>query len=445
MVTLPEHIGAADSGAIREQLLELLDRGAAVLIADMTGTLSCDRSAAAALVHACQRASDGGAQLRVAVTAPAVRQVLEASGLDRLVSIYPSVEAAIAAGAPGVIPLLPRPGPSPGERRAGSRRRRVTPDKSRAGISPAALWGLVDALADGVVLASEDGVLVLANRRAEDMFGSRPGELIGQPVESLVPAGLRTAHVTQRAGYTREPVARPMGSRVRLAAQRQDGSTFPVRVSLSPVVTGTSRFILAVIQDVTEDRPPAVLADADADADAAAAAAGPRPTTLAAAGSSSAGWSTTCSASASAWRPRPTCLMRRPFGISPAPCRSWMTRSVRSVTTCSPHPARTGRQISSRPARPGRRLAWLALLPSSRAGRPGEPGGRPGPGGRWIIAVTVAARLTSPRPIFCWCSRYSTMIRPAVAASPAIARTMAASPEAGVGQQADQRDDRPSG
>ena len=273
VVTLPEHIGAADSGAVREQLLELLDRGAAVLIADMTGTLSCDRSGAAALVHACQRASDGGAQLRVAVTVPAVRQVLVASGLDRLVPIYPSVEAAIAAGAPGVIPLLHRPDPSPGERRAGSRRRRVAPGKSRAGISPAALWGLVDALADGVVLASEDGVLVLANRRAEDMFGSRPGELIGRPVESLVPAALRTAHVTQRAGYTGEPVARPMGSRVRLAGQRQDGSTFPVRVSLSPVVTGTSRFILAVIQDVTEDRPPAVLADAADAADAAADAA----------------------------------------------------------------------------------------------------------------------------------------------------------------------------
>ena len=202
MVTLPEHIGAADSAAVREQLLELLDQGATVLIADMTGTLSCDRSGATALVHACQRASDGGAQLRVAVTVPAVRQVLVASGLDRLVPIYPSVEAAIAAGAPGVIPLLHRPGPSPGERRAGSRRRRAAPGKSRAGISPAALWGLVDALADGVVLASEDGVLVLANRRAEDMFGSRPGELIGRPVESLVPTALRTAHVTQRAGYT---------------------------------------------------------------------------------------------------------------------------------------------------------------------------------------------------------------------------------------------------
>ena len=261
MVTLPEHIGAADSGPIRKQLLELLDRDAAVLIADMTGTLSCHRSGAAALVHVCQRASAGGAQLRVGVTAPAVRQVLEASGLDRLVAIYPSVEAAIAAGAPDVIPLLPRPGPGPGERRAGSRRRRAAPDRSRAGISPAVLWGLVDALADGVVLSNEDGVLVLANRRAEDMFGCRPGELIGQPVESLVPAGLRTAHVMQRAGYAREPVARAMGSRVRLAGQRRDGSTFPLRVSLSPVVTGTGHFILAVIRDATEDRPQADLAD----------------------------------------------------------------------------------------------------------------------------------------------------------------------------------------
>ena len=113
-MTLPEHIGAADSGPIREQLLELLDRDAAVLIADMTGTLSCDGSGAAALMQAYQHASANGAQLRVAVTAPAVRQVLQASGLDRLVAIYPSVEAAIATGAPGVVPLLPRPGPGPG-------------------------------------------------------------------------------------------------------------------------------------------------------------------------------------------------------------------------------------------------------------------------------------------------------------------------------------------
>jgi len=253
---MPEHIGAADSGLVREQLLKLLDRGAVVLIADMTGTLSCDRSAADALVDVYRRASAGGAQLRIGVTAPVVRHVLAASGLDRLVSIYPSVEAASAAGAPGVIPLLPRPGAGSGERR-----RRVARDRSRAGINPAVLWGLVDALADGVILSNEDGVLVLANRRAEDMFGYRPGELIGQPVESLVPVGLRDGHVAQRAGYSLEPVARAMGSRMRLAGWRKDGSTFPARVSLSPVVTATQRFILAVIRDITEDQPRADLAE----------------------------------------------------------------------------------------------------------------------------------------------------------------------------------------
>ena len=115
MVTLPEHIGVSNSGQIREQLLDLVNRGAAVLIADMTGTVSCDHGGADALLRAYQRASVSGAQLRVAVTAQIVRRVLDASGLDRLVSIYPSVQAAITAGTPGVIPLVPRPGKGQGE------------------------------------------------------------------------------------------------------------------------------------------------------------------------------------------------------------------------------------------------------------------------------------------------------------------------------------------
>ena len=264
VVTLPEHIGVSNSGQIREQLLELVNRGAAVLIADMTGTVSCDHGGADALLRAYQRASVSGARLRVAVTAQIVRRVLDASGLDRLVSIYPSVEAAIAAGTPGVIPLVPRPGKGQGEDQVSLRRRRAAAPGNRseaAGVTPAVLWGLVDALDDGVVLTDDDGVLVLANRRAEDMFGYVPGELIGQPVESLVPADLRAAHISQRAGYVQQPTARPMASRARLPGQRKDGSTFPVRVSLSPVPTATGRFILAVIRDVTADLPRADLAD----------------------------------------------------------------------------------------------------------------------------------------------------------------------------------------
>jgi len=263
VVTLPEHIGVSNSGQIREQLLELVNRGADVLIADMTGTVSCDHGGADALLRVYQRASVSGAQLRVAVTAQIVRRVLDASGLDRLVSIYPSVEAAIAAGTPGVIPLVPRPGKGQGDDQVSLRRRAAAPrDRSQAaGVTPAVLWGLVDALDDGVVLTDDDGVLVLANRRAEDMFGYVPGELIGQPVESLVPADLRAAHISHRAGYAQQPTARPMAARARLPGRRKDGSTFPVRVSLSPVPTATGRFILAVIRDVTEDLPRADLAD----------------------------------------------------------------------------------------------------------------------------------------------------------------------------------------
>jgi anti-anti-sigma factor len=263
VVTLPENIDLSNSGPIREQLLELLHRGANVLVADMTGTVSCDHSGADALLRAYQRASASVAHLRIAVTAPVVRRVLDASGLDRLVPIYPSTEAAIAAGMPGVIPLLPRPGrPKRDVGQAGPRRQARAPqDGSRAGITPAMLWGLVDALEDGVVMSDEDGVLVLANRRAEDMFGYRPGELIGQTVESLVPAGLRTAHITERTRYAQDPVARPMESRERLAGQHKDGSTFPAQVSLSPVITATRHFILAVIRDVTTDQPRADLAE----------------------------------------------------------------------------------------------------------------------------------------------------------------------------------------
>jgi anti-anti-sigma factor len=256
VVTLPEHIGASNSGPIREQLLDLIDQGTTVLIADMTGTVSCDPGGADALLRACQRAAVNGGQLRVAVTAPAVRRILDASGLDRLVSIYPTVQAAIAAGIPGVIPLAPRPGGGEGEAQVLPRRRGQSPQ-----VTPAVLWALVDALHDGVILTDGDGVIVLANRRARDMFGYLPGELIGQPVESLVPVGLRAAHVGQRAGYAQHPTARPMAARARLAGRRNDGSTFPVRVSLSPVPTATGRLILAVVRDVTEDLPHADLGD----------------------------------------------------------------------------------------------------------------------------------------------------------------------------------------
>jgi anti-sigma B factor antagonist len=100
VVRLPGHIDLSNAGPIAEELLALINRGADVLIVDMTATASCDEAGAEALVRAYRRAVAGGTQLRLVVPAPVVRRVLALNGLDRLVSVYPSRPAAIAAEAP---------------------------------------------------------------------------------------------------------------------------------------------------------------------------------------------------------------------------------------------------------------------------------------------------------------------------------------------------------
>jgi anti-sigma B factor antagonist len=97
VVALPEHIDVYNAGPIREELLSVINRGAKTLIADMNATISCDHAGADAVVRASQRAVISGAELRLVVTARIVSRVLSLSGLDRLVSIYPSLEAAMAA------------------------------------------------------------------------------------------------------------------------------------------------------------------------------------------------------------------------------------------------------------------------------------------------------------------------------------------------------------
>ena len=258
VVTLPEDIDAANTGQLRDELLGLVNRGPEVLIADLTGTVSCDHGGAEALARAYHRASVNGTLLKIAASSPHVRQILTVNGLDRLVSVYPSLEAALAARRPQTAPAA-RSGPA-GGRRPG------------APLIPAAvLWTLLDALADGIVLVAGDGTLALANWRAEDMFGYPHGDLAGQPVEALLPDTLREPHAAQRAGYQADPADRPMGTRSRLAGLRLDGTTFPLRVSLSPVPTMTSQLTLAVIRDLTHPQPRPDLA-ALARATAAAAA-----------------------------------------------------------------------------------------------------------------------------------------------------------------------------
>lgn len=99
VVTLPERIDSSNAGQVRELLLGVIDRGATVLVADLSATTSCDYSGAEALHRAYQRAIAGGTELRLAACADGVRGVLALSGLGRPTLAYPTLEAAVAAGA----------------------------------------------------------------------------------------------------------------------------------------------------------------------------------------------------------------------------------------------------------------------------------------------------------------------------------------------------------
>lgn len=99
VMTLPEHLDSSNADEVREQLLVMINRGAAVIIADLTATTSCDYSGAEALARAYRRAIANGTQLRIAAGSSIVHRVLSINGLDRLIPLYPSVAAALAAGA----------------------------------------------------------------------------------------------------------------------------------------------------------------------------------------------------------------------------------------------------------------------------------------------------------------------------------------------------------
>jgi anti-sigma B factor antagonist len=98
IMTLPGQVDVSNAGQIREQLLSLINRGVAALITDMTATLSCDHAGADALMRVYQRAVISGTHLRLVLTNPIVQRVLSVNGLDRLIPIYPSLDAAVAAG-----------------------------------------------------------------------------------------------------------------------------------------------------------------------------------------------------------------------------------------------------------------------------------------------------------------------------------------------------------
>ncbi|ABS26864.1 ATP-binding protein [Anaeromyxobacter sp. Fw109-5] len=115
---------------------------------------------------------------------------------------------------------------------------------------------VLDAAPDAMVITDRVGRMVVVNSEAERLFGYGSGELLGSPVETLIPERFRTAHPHHRNRYFLDPRTRPMGGAggVELFGLRKDGTEFPAEISLSPLETEDGMFAITAIRDVTVRR-----------------------------------------------------------------------------------------------------------------------------------------------------------------------------------------------
>ncbi|MCC6436293.1 MAG: PAS domain S-box protein, partial [Acidimicrobiales bacterium] len=111
--------------------------------------------------------------------------------------------------------------------------------------------GLLDALPDGVVITDRTGVITSVNERAAELFGYRVDQLVGQPVELLLPETHRQVHRAHRLRYVAAPRVRPMGNGLELWGLRADGAEFPLEISLSPWRSDEGERYVAVVRDVS--------------------------------------------------------------------------------------------------------------------------------------------------------------------------------------------------
>jgi PAS domain S-box-containing protein len=111
---------------------------------------------------------------------------------------------------------------------------------------------LLELVPDAIVMVDSAGSIALVNTHAEKLFGYSPGELLGKPLETLLPVRFRIRHAEHAGNYFAQPRRRPMGTAIELFGLRKDGSEFPAEISLSPVPTENGAWAMSAIRDITD-------------------------------------------------------------------------------------------------------------------------------------------------------------------------------------------------
>ena len=114
--------------------------------------------------------------------------------------------------------------------------------------------GYFESSVEGIISADSKGIIRQLNPRGQDLFGYHEMELVGQPIEVLVPNRFRYRHEAHRSAFFTAPKSRMMGRGMEVAGRRKDGSEFPAEISLNVVHTHRGKQVIAFVTDITERR-----------------------------------------------------------------------------------------------------------------------------------------------------------------------------------------------
>jgi len=109
-----------------------------------------------------------------------------------------------------------------------------------------------EAAPNAMIMINGEGTIVLVNAQGEKVFGYRRGELVGLPLETLIPERFRLQHPGHRKDFASDPLPRSMGAGRDLFGRRKDGSEVPVEIGLNPIRTDDGLFVVASVIDITE-------------------------------------------------------------------------------------------------------------------------------------------------------------------------------------------------